>query len=757
MFLKVTERWVERLVLAITVVAVSATVSHGQSQGQVFERQRVLLVPMQGQEGVSPVVPTKVFEYLRTLMELNGEVSFFVPQTLTEPAREEMPEVAETDPVLTRADDYLWRAKERAAAGNYLQATNSFKQAVIYYQKGMDNLENYDKVVDARLGIALAFYYAGDKKEGRKALRQVVEVRPDVVLDKRKVPEQALEDLEAIKSKIAGTPARPVKVVSDPPGAHIYVDGNRKGVAPLSLQGLTVGRHVLRAVMDGHQSKSRAFTTDGAKKKTLKIRLASKKGGSGDDDTLAKLTPELVERLLGSIVQKGDFSSKSFKKLLAQLKSRYDLNGIVLTYVRGNGDDYDVATFLYETSTGRLAEMEWFSLDRELTNMQAKLLVIEEQVQAGLAAFPESRELKGQSKIFVNINAIRARKEAIAKKRAEVKRRREEKLRKREEGKARKAEAKQVRLEAKKRARKEAKARKANKKRAKAEAKRLAREEQLRTRKEALRTRKEAKVRAADAARARQESARSRKSAERAARSERDRRSRDRKTQQESARRSRDDARRFDREERSRLAREERARQQQSDRAREEADDYAREQRKEQRRRELEEERYNRQQARESEERDALRRRARDAEQEAASLEKWGSVSEEETYDNEEDYAEEEDAGLVGDLANSDSWSVDDDEEPRLGTYDTPVSKPVRPSAYDSSAYDPREDDVRESIVVPDHGLVRQQGARASRPWYQQWWVWTAAGVVLAGATAGAVMSMSSGPEDPGFRATVTW
>ena len=67
-------------------------------------------------------------------------------------------------------------------------------------------------------GIALAFYYAGDAREGRKALRQVVEVRPDIFLDKRKVPKEALDDLEAIKSRIAGTPARPVKVVSAPPG-----------------------------------------------------------------------------------------------------------------------------------------------------------------------------------------------------------------------------------------------------------------------------------------------------------------------------------------------------------------------------------------------------------------------------------------------------------------------------------------------------------------------------------------------------------
>ncbi|MEC9071032.1 MAG: PEGA domain-containing protein, partial [Myxococcota bacterium] len=279
MFLRLTERWVERLILTVAIVGLWATVAHGQSQGQVFDRQRVLLVPMQGQEGVSPVVPTKVFEYLRTLMELNGEVSFFVPQTLTEPPREEIPEVAETDPVLTRADDFLWRAKERAAAGQHLQATNSFKQAVLHYQKGMDNLENFDKVVDARLGIALNFYYAGDEKEGRKALRHLVEVRPDMILDKRKVPKEALDDLEAIKSRIGGTPARPLKVVSSPPGAQVYVDGIPKGVAPLSIQGLTVGRHVLRMVMDGHESRSRAFTTSGAKKKTLKLKLPPKKKG----------------------------------------------------------------------------------------------------------------------------------------------------------------------------------------------------------------------------------------------------------------------------------------------------------------------------------------------------------------------------------------------------------------------------------------------------------------------------------------------
>ncbi|MEE2779733.1 MAG: hypothetical protein VYE15_04355, partial [Myxococcota bacterium] len=174
------------------------------------------------------------------------------------------------------------------------------------------------------------------------------------------------------------------------------------------------------------------------------------------------------------------------------------------------------------------------------------------------------------------------------------------------------------------------------------------------------------------------------------------------------------------------------------------------EQRKEQRRRELEEERYQRQKSRESAEREALKRRARAAERESAA--QWGAVSDDDTYDYEE-----EDDGLVGGLAESDSWSVDDGEEPQLGDYGDVEERPVRTSAYDSSGYGSRDDGATSSIVAPDPVIARQQSPRAGRPWYQQWWVWTAAGVVIAGATASAMITLSGGDEDPGFRATVSW
>lgn len=770
MLWSVTERWLGILASAALIVAACVTVSHAQSQGQVFERQRVLLVPMQAQEGVSPVVPTKVFEYLRTLVELNGDVKFFIPQTLEEPVREEVEEAAETDPILTRADDFLWRAKERAAAGNYLQASNSFKQAVLHYQKGMDNLENFDKLVEARVGIALAFYYAGDAREGRKALRQVVEVRPDIFLDKRKVPQDALDDLEAIKSRIAGTAARPVKVITDPPGAQVFVDGFLQGSGPVVVNGLTVGRHVIRVVNPGYSPKAQGVLTDGRKKKTLKIRLEAEKTDEGKGDGLAKLTPDLVERLLGNIVQKGDFNSRAFKKLLAQLQTRYALNAIVMTYVRGNGDDYEVSTFLYETAQKRIAELEWFTLDREFNNMQTRLLTLEEQVQAGLAAFPKSRELKSQSRIYVNVNAIRAQKEAIAQKRAEAKRKREEIKRKRAEAKRAKAEAKRAREEAKRQAREELKERKAARKRKKAEAKRRAAEAKAQAAAEARQraadkrqTRIESKRRAKEEARARQlEEERSRREAAQRIKEERAREARDRRSRKEADRRSRDESRRY--------AREERARKEAAEREREEAERYAEEERlaerKAKRRQELEDERYNRERSREQARRqreatarEEAERRARALEREAERSQGWGQEKPEEA--SWDDYEEDAD-DLVGDLDDTDSWSVDDDDEPSLGSYEVeqPTSRPMRaasykPDTYDSASYDTADQDIaiNTNAISPDRVTVSQR----SGAWYRKWWVWTAVGAVVVGAAAGTAATLSAGAEDPGFRATVSW
>ena len=62
-------------------------------------------------------------------------------------------------------------------------------------------------------------------------------------------------ELEATK-EITGSLA----VITDPPGAEIYIDGNFKGVSPVTIQGLSAGMHTILLTMQEYTDNSTTIT-----------------------------------------------------------------------------------------------------------------------------------------------------------------------------------------------------------------------------------------------------------------------------------------------------------------------------------------------------------------------------------------------------------------------------------------------------------------------------------------------------------------
>ncbi|MGM0577439.1 MAG: PEGA domain-containing protein [Myxococcota bacterium] len=380
-------------IFAVTTVAVGfQRAAHAQGIGETGTK-RVLLLPMQRAGEVSSLVPNRVFEYLRTILEMNDSLEVYTSDSLDVPGDDE-PTPAETDPLLVEADESLWKAKDLAGDGQYMKAVRAFEKSRELYEKRLAELVDFDKYVDASLGVALAYFMAGYDDNGEDHLARVIALRPNLVLDKRKVPDAATSALERLRRIYQRGDTGRVTVESAPPGAEVFVDGVAVGETPYVAQNLWRGRHVVRIVEDGHEPWARTFVAD-SREHTIRAKLSPAE--EAGEEALPE-TPEALAAAVGA----GEMGA-DFREGAAAICERYSLDAVVGTYIRKTPKDYELATFLYERKKDRIAELEWIHLDHDLATMQVNLLILEEKLLAALSAFPESRTLQGRSAVFAPV------------------------------------------------------------------------------------------------------------------------------------------------------------------------------------------------------------------------------------------------------------------------------------------------------------------------------------------------------------------
>ena len=367
--------------------------------------KRILLMPVERGDSVLSVVPREVGQSLRTVLSANRTIEVVLPQELKKEeleVPEEVPKAKKKDPVLERADKALWDAKELAGKERFLAAAKVFKKAMNLYEKRFDKLVDFDKYVDAALGVSLSFFYAGYEDNGEDALAPVMILKPTTVLQARKVPKAATDALERLRSLYSKTPSGRIRVESNPPGAVVYIDGVLRGQTPTLVTGLWRGQHILRLTKDGYEPTAKRFTAGGRDKtvsgtlKPVRVATVKKKRGKGKAEDSGNAVARINKGLL-----KGAFG-KRFGDAAAFLAREFNLSTIVMPYVRRAGRKYQLAAFVFEPASRRVAELEWITFAADLADLQAKLLRVEEQVLQSLVVFPRSRVLsrRNPSKIY---------------------------------------------------------------------------------------------------------------------------------------------------------------------------------------------------------------------------------------------------------------------------------------------------------------------------------------------------------------------
>lgn len=347
---------------------------------------RVLLVKFQKAEGTSDLIVQRIQEYMTTLLAMNSRLELLDESALTKPAEEPPPELEKTSPALTKADDLLWKGKEAVEKKKYRSAIEQLIEATELYEENYKELRDYDKLVDGLLQLSLAYFRAGYDHNGEETLTKVVTLRPDVILDARLFSTGVKEAVDRIKARYAKTEAGKVRVEATAP-ASVYLDGVLRGMAPLSIEGLSPGFHYVQVFADGHEPFAQRFTTPKADKTmTVAAKLVAKAGPAVPEQKSAEAS--LVEVV--AIVKSGRFV-RDLPPAAKPVVETATAGFLFMGYVSKDGREYILSPFLYDAASEKTAALEEVRFDSQLTNLQVNLLVLEDHLVTALTAFPKGR------------------------------------------------------------------------------------------------------------------------------------------------------------------------------------------------------------------------------------------------------------------------------------------------------------------------------------------------------------------------------
>lgn len=374
--------------LYATLAATWPTVVTAQ-QPRNDTRIRLYVLPLAKSPDVSRIISVKIEEFFSAILSVSDKIKVLREDDLI--IRTEGVAVAgpKDNPNLEQADKLVWQGKEELDKKLFKEAVQTFRSAIELYQANFAQLVDYDKLVDAHLNMAVAYFGAGYDDNGADALQQVVSLRPTVTIDRKVHTPAFIESLERVQKKFSNYKPGSTTITATPAGAKVFVDGILRGPAPVTVKDLQKGEHYVQIRQDGFETYAeqiRAPLGSDTVKLDAKLQAASASAASAQGVEGEFVSPEP----LVPYAESGAFGD-NFKRAAQRFTQKANVDFLLYQYLSSAEDGYLLNLFLYDKSKGDIAALQPIKFDRELTNLQVNLLESEQALVRGMAAFPMSR------------------------------------------------------------------------------------------------------------------------------------------------------------------------------------------------------------------------------------------------------------------------------------------------------------------------------------------------------------------------------
>lgn len=227
------------LLTALSVLPALALAASSGSTHQIG----VLLVPLDNKAEAASV---RLGSYLEEGLDSYSQVTVKKSEELFG-----LPPDEEADAALKRAEQSYKEGRDAFDARSWEDAEKKLRAASKDFQKGAAAMKGCGHLCDTLAMYAATLHVRGDPEEARLVLIDLQALHPTYELDRKRFA----HDFMVLRTQVATARSASlrgnIRVRTKPAGARVFVDGDFQGYAPLTLQTLPIGKHIVRIERPG--------------------------------------------------------------------------------------------------------------------------------------------------------------------------------------------------------------------------------------------------------------------------------------------------------------------------------------------------------------------------------------------------------------------------------------------------------------------------------------------------------------------------
>ena len=276
-------------------------------------------------------------------------------------------------PTLDAALEALERAKQAEARHQIDAAIEARREAIALMEENAPAIPEAEDFIMAHHRLARALMWRGRDDEAKQVMSTAARMDPNLALEPSEFSLLYRRWYSGLRDDLRSAGRAQVLVRSVLPGAAISIDGREMDTAPVRLQEVLPGKHLLSATAEGAEPTKAVIEVQPGEEKEFVIAFGATVGGP----TVGRVADSITENTL----------SADAVAAARKAGQSADANYVVLGGLAKDEDHFNVHTFVLDVPTGKLKQLDVTQFDLDLLTAESDVLRVVLGVEQALDAF----------------------------------------------------------------------------------------------------------------------------------------------------------------------------------------------------------------------------------------------------------------------------------------------------------------------------------------------------------------------------------
>lgn len=273
-------------------------------------------------------------------------------------------------------------------------AISEWKKAIAEFEKNAAAVSDASLYIEAHHRLARAEMMAGHDKEAKAAIDQAARMEPGRTLERGEYSRLYRRWFTEAAAAIAREQPGTITVGSALPGAKVSLDGREMEVAPVLLDKVVPGKHLVVAQVPDVNAWGAVVNVPPKGKVEVRATFSGTLGGS----SVGRVTDAIAENAI----------PKNAVEAAASAGKEAGAPYVIFGGMAKDDDKFRVHSYLVEAKTAKIVPLESVSFDLELLTAETDVLRIANAAHDAITKFPPSaqaqvaqieRRIKAQSNV----------------------------------------------------------------------------------------------------------------------------------------------------------------------------------------------------------------------------------------------------------------------------------------------------------------------------------------------------------------------